>query len=130
LVAPVPYGIDAKVGGTRTFFEREGDELYRQAFSYLPQRTVSEATKGAALRIRRIAPEIKILVESHDALLVMVRESEAQDAAKLLRQEMERPIDFSTCCIRRGVLTIPSDVEFGYNYKDLKKFKFVDELTS
>jgi uracil-DNA glycosylase family 4 len=125
LVAPVPYGINTKVGGTRTFFEREGDELFRQAFSYIPQRAVSENTKGTALRIRKLAPEFKILVESHDSLLYMVREDEAQDAAKLIREEFQRPIDFTYCTLSRGELIIPCDIEFGYNYKDLNKFKFL-----
>ena len=123
LVAPVPYGINAKVGGVRIFFERWGDELFRQAFSYLPQRTVSENTKGAGLRIRKHAPEIKILVEAHDALLFMVKESEKQAAAQLIREEFERPIDFSTCTLKRGELVIPCDIEEGYNYKDLGKFR-------
>ncbi len=130
LIAPVPYGIDAKVGGTRVFFERYGDELFRQAFSYLPQRTVSEATKGAALRIRFREPSIKILVEAHDALLVMVKENEAEEVACLLREEMSRPIDFSECSLKRGVLVIPSDIEFGYNYKELSKFKFKQEVVA
>lgn len=125
LIAPVPYGIDAKVGGTRIFFERWGDELNRQAFSYIPQRTVSENTKAAAMRVVERASWIRILVESHDALLVSVAVERAQEAALILKEEMERPIDFSTCSLSRGELVIPCDVESGYNYKDLSKFKWV-----
>lgn len=127
LVAPVPYGIDAKVGGTRIFFERWGDELNRQAFSYIPQRTVSENTKAAAIRITGRAKWIRILVESHDALLTSQPIERAQEAALILKEEMERPIDFSTCSLERGTLTIPCDVESGYNYKDLSKFKWLVE---
>ena len=127
LTAPVPYGIDAPKGGTRTFFERYNEDLFRQAFSYLPQRTVSENTKSAALRINIYAPWIKILVESHDALLVSVPIVRKQEAAKILRTEFERPIDFSRCSLPRGTLVIPCDVEEGYNYRDLSKFKFLVE---
>lgn len=123
LTAPVPYGIDADKGGTRSFYEREGDELYRQAFSYLPQRTVSENTKAAAIRIRHAADFIKILLESHDSLLVSVPIQRKLEAAALLKQEFERPIDFSTCSIKRGTLVIPSEIEEGFNYQDLKKIK-------
>lgn len=125
LSAPVPYGIDANMGGTRTFFERWNDELFRQAFSYLPQRTVSENTKGAALRVRARSSWIKILVEAHDALLTSVPIERAQEAALILKEEFERPIDFSTCSLKRGKLVIPCDVESGYNYKDLSKFKWI-----
>ncbi|MGH2575050.1 MAG: DNA polymerase, partial [Ignavibacteria bacterium] len=52
LIAPLPYGIDSPIGGKRTFFERWDEELFRQGFSYLPQRAVSDNTKAAALRIK------------------------------------------------------------------------------
>lgn len=127
LQAPVPYGIDANIGGVRTFFERGGEELFRQAFSYIPQRTVSENTKGAALRINKRAGWIKILVEAHDALLVSVPIVRKQEAALILKEEFERPIDFSTCTLKRGKLIIPCDIEEGMNYKDLSKFKWMVE---
>lgn len=125
LIAPVPHGIDAPVGGTRIFFERWGDELFREAFAYLPQRTVSENTKAAALRVRNRAPWIRILIESHDSLLCSVPIPRVNEAAIILRTEMERPIDFSQCSLRRGILVIPSDIETGYNYKELSKYKWL-----
>jgi DNA polymerase I-like protein with 3'-5' exonuclease and polymerase domains len=125
LIAPVPYGIDASTGGTRIFFERWGDELFRQAFSYLPQRIVSENTKGAALRIRRSNDWIRIIVEAHDSLLVQIKECNAEKAARILKQEFEVPIDFKGCSLSRGKLVIPCEVEIGKNYKDLSKFKFL-----
>jgi len=123
LIAPVPYGIDAKIGGTRIFYERWGDELFRQAFSYLPQRTVSENTKAAALRIKSRAEWIKILVESHDALLVSIPLERKYEAASILREEFERAIDFGTCSLPRGKLVIPCEIEEGMSYYELSKFK-------
>jgi uracil-DNA glycosylase family 4 len=125
LSAPVPYGIDAPKGGTRTFFERWNDELFRQAFSYIPQRTVSENIKAAALRLRQQYPWIRILSESHDALLTSVSISRKYEAATILRTELERPIDFSTCSIKREKLVIPCEVEEGMNWYDFKKVKFL-----
>ena len=124
LIAPVPYGIDADKGGTRTFYERYGDELFRQAFSYLPQRTVSENTKTAALSIRKEAKWIRILLESHDSLLVSVSIERKFEAANLLKAKFERPIDFSKCSLPRGNLVIPSEIEEGYDYRNLSKFKY------
>lgn len=128
LIAPVPYGIDAPLGGVRQFFEKNRDELARQAYSYIPQRTVSENTKGAGLRIKRRIPAIKILVESHDALLFSIPIERTQEWGKVIKEEFERPIDFSKCSLPRGQLIIPCDLEEGMNYKDLSKFRFV-ELT-
>ena len=125
LIAPVPYGIDARLGGVRTFYERYGDELFRQAFSYLPQRTVSENTKSAALRIRKQSNWIRILLESHDSLLVSVPIERKLEAANILKTEFEKPINFGGCSLKRGELVIPAEVEEGYNYKDLSKFKYL-----
>lgn len=128
LAAPVPVGISAKVGGIRTFFERWGDELNRQAFSYLPQRTVSENTKCAAIYIDSYSGhEIQLLMESHDSLLVQVKIEYAQEAASVMKYAFERPIDFSACSLKRGELVIPCEVEQGYNYQELSKFKWLIE---
>jgi len=127
LIAPVPYGIDALHGGVRTFFERWGDELFRQAFSYIPQRAVSDSTKAAALRIRRQAPWIKIILEAHDALLCAVPIVRLNEAAPIIKRELERPIRFGNCSLPRRSLIIPCELETGYNYQDLSKFKWIPQ---
>jgi DNA polymerase I-like protein with 3'-5' exonuclease and polymerase domains len=123
LVAGLPYGVDAPAGGKRTFFERWGEELNRQAFSYIPQRTVSDNTKAAAIRIRERIPTIKIVMESHDALLFSIPVSKLSEWVPIIKKEMERPIDFSKCSLPRHKLKIPCEVEIGKNYRDFKKFK-------
>src|SRR5215510_8405558 len=123
LIAPIPYGIDASLGGKRTFFERMGDELFRQGFSYLPQRAVSDNTKAAALRIQYRIPTIKIVMEAHDALLFSMPISKKKEWIPIIKQEMERPIDFSRCSLPRHELVIPCDIECGKDYRNLKKFK-------
>jgi DNA polymerase I-like protein with 3'-5' exonuclease and polymerase domains/uracil-DNA glycosylase len=132
LVAPIPWGIDAPYGGRRTFYERYGDELLRQAFSYLPQRAVTDNTKAAGLRIRERIPGIKIVMEAHDALLFSIRRSLLAEQIPIIRKEMERPISFRNCSIPRRSLSIPCDVEIGTNYKDLKKFKdyTIEDITA
>lgn len=123
LIAPLPYGVDAEYGGRRTFFERWGEELFRQAFSYIPQRTVTDNTKAAGLRIRARCPRIKIVMESHDALLFCMPKWRLQFWTPIIREEMERPIDFSNCSIKRRALSIPCEIETGLNYCEMKKFK-------
>ena len=123
LVAALPYGITAESGGKRTFYERFGEDLFRQGFSYIPQRAVSDNTKAAAIRIRGRIPSIKIVMESHDALLFCIPKSKRLEWIPIIKEEMERPIDFSQCTLRRHDLIIPCDVEIGPNYRDFKKFK-------
>ncbi len=123
LVAPLPYGVHAAIGGKRIFFERMGDELFRQGFSYIPQRAVSDNTKAAGMRIRERIPTIKIVMEAHDALLFSVPISKTGEWGQIIKEEMERPIDFSRCTLPRHELIIPCDLEIGHNYRDLSKFR-------
>ena len=123
LIAGLPWGIDAPMGGKRTFFERWGEELFRQGFSYIPQRTISDNTKMAAIRIRKQIPTIKITMESHDALLFSIPISKLQEWSLIIKKEMERPISFQACSLKRRHLKIPCELETGKNYRDLSKFK-------
>lgn len=123
LIGPVPYGVDAEIGGVRTFYERWGDELNRQAFSYIPQRAVSDNTKAAALRIKIQIPDIRITMESHDALLFCIRRIDVESQTPIIKTEMERPINFMNCSLPRRSLRIPCEIEIGENYQDFKKFK-------
>ena len=124
LVAPLPWGIDAERGGVRIFYERWGDDLFREALAYLPQRAVTDNTKAAGIRIKKQFKEAKIILEAHDALLFAVRKEHLGDFIPLAKKEMERPINFLACSLPRRFLKIPCDVEIGENYKDLIKFKF------
>ena len=126
LFSGVPYGFDIDYGGRRTFYKRWGDKLFRQAFSYIPQRTVSDNTKGAGIRIKERIPKIKIVMESHDALLFCIPKVKLGDYVPIMKQEMERPISFKNCSLPRPNLIIPCEVEIGENYQDMKKFKSLE----
>jgi uracil-DNA glycosylase family 4 len=123
LIAPVPYGIDSKIGGVRTFYERYGEELFRQGYSYIPQRAVSDNVKAAGMRIKKKIKNIKIIVEAHDALLFGIPERHLLEWCEIIKEEFEKPIRFDSCSLPRRDLVIPCEIETGYNYKDLSKFK-------
>ena len=123
LFAGMPYGFNCDYGGRRVFYERWGDELFRQAFSYIPQRTVSDNTKGAGIRIRERIPGIKTVIESHDSLLFCIPRAMLKSWIPIMKQEMERPISFRNCSLPRRDLIIPCEVEVGENYQELSKFK-------
>lgn len=123
LRASVPFGVDAEYGPVRTFFERYGDELFRQAFSYIPQRAVTDNTKNAMMRSRKIIPDLRIVVEAHDSFTCLIRHDEVKDIVPILRLEMERPISFKNCSLSRRDLVIPSEVEIGDNYMELSKWR-------
>jgi len=123
LIAPLPYGIDAPHGGVRTFFERWGDELNRKAFAYLPQRTVTDNTKAAALRIKERISNIRIVLEAHDGLLFCIPKNRIKPYGTIIKEEMERAIDFSMCSLPRHSLVIPCELEKGMDYQHLEGFE-------
>lgn len=123
LVAPLPWGIDAERGGVRIFYERWGDDLFREALAYIPQRAVTDNTKAAGIRIKRQFREARIILEAHDALLFAIRREYLDDFVPLAKKEMERPLNFTQCSLPRRLLRIPCDIEVGENYKDLRKFQ-------
>jgi len=110
-------------GRYRLFYERYGDELLREAFAYIPQGTVIDHLRHAALKIKEIEPDLKIVVEAHDALVCIVKNEDIDRIAKLLVQEMEKPINFARCSIKRGNLVIPAEVKVGVNYKELSTYE-------
>jgi DNA polymerase I-like protein with 3'-5' exonuclease and polymerase domains/uracil-DNA glycosylase len=126
IYAAVPYGINSRLGGRRQFFERWGDELFRLSFSYIPQRSVSDNTKAAGLRIRKREPKLaRLIIEAHDSLMYMIPEREVDSFAPLMKEELQRPIRFDTCTLPRQDLIIPAEIEVGYNYMEFEKYKIL-----
>jgi len=110
-------------GRLRRFFNRPGNQLYKEAFAFLPQSTVKDRLTQSALAIKDKKYPIRLANEAHDSLTYHMPEGEYKDICKELKPLIEQPIDFSTCSIKRGLLIIPCDFEVGENYRDLKKFK-------
>jgi len=128
LVAPLPWGVDAERGGIRIFYERWGDDLFREAFSYIPQRAVTDNTKAAGIRIKKQCPYARIILEAHDALLFAIRREYLDEFIEIARKEMERALNFTMCSLSRRFLKIPCDVEIGENYCELSKYKSVQKI--
>lgn len=131
-------------GRFRMFLDRMGEELYKEAFAHIPQSTVHDALTQAWLRVDdhergSLTPLLgskewldygtEWLMEAHDALLFQCREDEVDDICRMLKKEIEKPISFRSCSLKRDVdLVIPMDIEIGYeNLKELKKYKLKGE---
>lgn len=113
-------------GRYRQFFDRWGEDLFKEAYAHIPQATVSDHTKYAMIRIEKRAPWIEMLAEAHDGFLAEIPEHQSQvdEAYGIITEEMEQPIDFSRCSLPRGNLVIPCEVEIGVeNWKNMKKYK-------
>lgn len=116
-------------GRPRIFYERFGDELYKEGFAHIPQCTVADTTQTAAICFYEEVGDTENCLftsENHDSLLIQVKEKETELWAASLKRHMTRVIDFSThCSLKRDYkLTIPVDIEVSEtNYADFRKFK-------
>jgi len=110
-------------GAIRTFNERWGEQLWKEAFAHIPQNTVSEKIKRSALEAKRRKPGLLIIAEKHDALSILGKIEERKENIAMMRDIMEVPIDFSLCSLKRDKLVIPVGVEIGTRYNDFKKYK-------
>lgn len=120
-------------GGVRVFNGRLDDELYKEGYANIPQRTEAHLIQGAALAVEEELNgdlEGVFVSENHDSLLMQVPASNWQPYAKLMKKHMERPIDFNIyCTLKRDYkLVIPADIELSdSNYGDIRKVKLDDE---
>lgn len=100
-------------GRERQFYNRWGDELFKEAYAQIPQSTISDQTKFAAQRIERRASYIRIVMESHDSFLALCPISHVDRTLPIIKEEMEQPINFSNCTLSRGTIVIPSEIKMG-----------------
>jgi len=108
-------------GRRRQFFERWGEELFKEAYSQIPQADVSDHTKFSLLKIRALLepPDFLILQESHDSFLAQVRTELLDKSIPIIKGILETPIDFSKCSLPRGKLKIPCSIKVGFNWEEL-----------
>ena len=113
-------------GRRRQFLARWGNDLFKEAYAYIPQSTVSEQVKQAMLRTLSRLPGLRIILESHDSFTVMIRVNEMKEVATVMKEEMEKPIDFSLCTLKRGTLVIPCEFQVSEkNWKDQVEYKLL-----
>jgi uracil-DNA glycosylase family 4 len=110
-------------GRRRIFLAQAGNDLWREAYAFIPQSMVADHMKKAILRIKKRIPWLQIIVEAHDAILTQSKIDRAEEVREVVREEFEKPLPFEFCSLKRQELIIPCDVEAGYNYKELKKVK-------
>ena len=116
-------------GRKRTFFERWGEELLKEAYSQLPQATVGDHLKFSLVEIERQAPYIQMLQEGHDSGLTQVPSNQIDEAAQIMTEILQQPIDFSECSLPRGILKIPCEIKVGkQNWMKMEK-RVLDKRT-
>lgn len=116
-------------GGVRVFNGRMDEEIYKEGYANIPQRTVAHVVQGAGLKIDdELNGDVEFLwvSEDHDSLKMLVPENNWEPYARLMKKHFEVPIDFSIYCSlkRNYTLTIPCEIEIAEkNYAEFRKVK-------
>jgi hypothetical protein len=111
-------------GRRRDFFGRREKSLYKEAFSYLPQATVSDHVKFIIGPLEEAIPEGRVIIEKHDSLLAEVKLGYEEPFAIKFKELMEQAIDFRQCSLSRDYqLIIPAEIKKGMNWKDMEEMK-------
>jgi hypothetical protein len=113
-------------GRRRQFLNKWGEELFKEAYSFIPQATVSDHLKLAMLRIRKRlpVPHFYFVLESHDSFTALCKLWLAPYAVKAIHEELNVPISFRQCSLSRDVdLVIPGEVKVGTILSKLVEYK-------
>ena len=110
-------------GRIRQFFGTRDAKLYKEAYSMIPQATVSDHTKLTMPFVLEDVPSVEFLLEKHDSLLMEVPIVEKEYCMERFKIHMERPISFRTGSFKRDFeLVIPAEVKWSdTNWLDMKK---------
>ncbi len=131
----IKYALDSSrvlidpFGGVRIFNGRLDEDLYKEGFANIPQRTVAHLVQGGALAIEdELNGDLEHiwLSENHDSLTMEVPENNWRPYAMLMKKHLEVPIDFNVyCTLKRDYkLVIPAEVEMSNtHYGKFEKVK-------
>ena len=103
-------------GRRRVFFDRMGEDLFREAYAFVPQSTlVDDVNKGLIELFYKGEPRLEILTQTHDSVLVQVKLEDVSWAIKLMKNCLEQPF-----LCGGELLTVPVEIKVGENWGEMK----------
>ena len=110
-------------GRKRMFFGYVGDDLFREAYSFIPQAVVSDHLNMALIELfdlfnRNPGLQAQIVMQVHDSLMVQCPDSKVDTVMDLMKQYMDKPVPATR---NSATFDIPVDFKIGKNWNDLKK---------
>ena len=104
------------MGRKRTFFGLWGDQLFREAYAFVPQATVADVLNLAIIKFHEKFPDIEVMLQIHDAFVIQVSENTLKsDYVNALTNAFDIPI-----YIAGRTLKIPIDLKSGKNWDEME----------
>jgi len=109
----------------REFFGRIDSDTYKEAYSYIPQSTVSDDIKRGLPALMSGAPWALFPIEKHDSVLAEIPRQYKDDYVELWNKTMQQPIDFRKCTLSRDFeYVVPTELQMSEtNLRELKDLK-------
>jgi len=103
-------------GRKRMFFDRIGDDLFREAYAFVPQSTLVDDVNRSMIQIFYMGePRIQLLHQGHDSLLWQLSESDLEWGVKLIKENFELPF-----ICGGDILKIPVEVKKGRSWGEME----------
>lgn len=103
-------------------YDRLDDELFRQAYSFIPQSEVADLLNQRGLLPTWMYVKSRfgypLNVQVHDSLLMSLRPEDCYDTARFLQQQLERPL-----LLAGDKLIIPVEFKLGINWGASEKLR-------
>jgi len=111
-------------GRQRFFFGKINEDLFREAYSFIPQATISDQMKNIMLYIHE-RMDARFIYEAHDGVMAEQKIEEAERFLDLFKEASERTIDFRAGTIRRDInLLVPAELDYSLtNAGEMKPYK-------
>jgi uracil-DNA glycosylase family 4 len=110
-------------------YEHMDDDLYRRAYSFLPQSEVADLLNqwGFVALHQRLQSweweEARIAAQVHDSLLISCRPDDAWDIARFVQDSLERPRTYTAVTGEEVELTIGCEYKLGTSWKGEVEWK-------
>lgn len=105
-------------GRRRTFFGMWGEQLFREAYAYIPQGTVADVLNLALIRFDNTERKyfMELMLQTHDSFMFQCVRGEVGFHVEVLRKCFDIPL-----YINGRTFTIPIDVKVGDNWDEMEK---------
>ncbi len=117
-------------GRERVFLDRWGDDLFKEAYSWIPQSSIADKMNRQGINYIYYNPQLfyylELLNQIHDSLVFQIPVSigweEHARMLLLIKKALETPMVW-----HGKEFVIPLEFKFGHNMKDTKKVELTDE---
>ena len=117
-------------GDKREFLGEWGDDLFKSAYDFIPQGTVSKNNKNGMVRLYNDPAEhmrdFDLLLEGHDSVLGEYPLGNNLNLAKTIMSGITHMHD--TLKTRHGEFSIGTGVKIGFNWRDMIELKDLDKI--